>query len=676
MTKNIIGILLIAAPFIALAQKKNFTYNQLFAGEYPAVFKAMPEIDGWIDDDHYIEVREDSLFSVEAISGKTVPYQRPGPAEPEIEGARNLTLSPDKKFAAYTKEDNNLYISEIATRKETALTKDGSATILNGYASWLYYEEILGRPSQYKAFWWSPDSRHIAFMRFDESEVPLFPIYFADGQYGHLEEERYPKAGDKNPEVRIGIADITAGSTAWADFDPKSDQYFGIPVWSPANDFFLPWLNREQDSLFVYALNATSAAKKEVYRETQPTWIKLDDPNRIQFLPNKEGFMIISDKDGWENIYLHDYTGKLISQVTKGNYWNTEILHIDGKNKMVYFRARKENSARFDLYKASLNGKSVTRLSFGNYSHDIVSISPNGKNIITTYSNLQTPWAITLINNSGKKLRDIASMKGEAFNDYFIPSSRMMTVKSKDGKYDLPMIITYPANFDSTKKYPVWISVYGGPDAGTVFDRWKPVGGTSQWFAQEGVVQVAMDNRASGHFGKKGLNEIYKQLGIHEIEDFMDCGRWLRSQPWADSSKIGITGGSFGGYITCMALTYGAEVFTHGIALYSVTDWQLYDTHYTERFMNTPAENPEGYKRTSPINYADKYRGKLRIVHGSTDDNVHMQNTIQFIDKLQDLNKSFELMIYPNQRHGIGKAKALHNLTETIRFVETNLLNK
>ncbi|MBO9571518.1 MAG: S9 family peptidase, partial [Chitinophagaceae bacterium] len=194
--------------------------------------------------------------------------------------------------------------------------------------------------------------------------------------------------------------------------------------------------------------------------------------------------------------------------------------------------------------------------------------------------------------------------------------------------------------------------------------------------AQDGVVQIAMDNRSSGHFGRKGINYIFKQLGKYEIEDYIDCAKWIRSQSWADTSRIGITGGSFGGYITCMALTYGADIFTHGIAQYSVTDWKLYDSHYTERFMKTPQENPEGYRITSPINYADKYKGVLRIVHGSTDDNVHMQNSIQLIDKLENLNKSFELMIYPNQRHGIRPPKAFHNLNETIKFVNRYMLGK
>jgi dipeptidyl-peptidase-4 len=242
--------------------------------------------------------------------------------------------------------------------------------------------------------------------------------------------------------------------------------------------------------------------------------------------------------------------------------------------------------------------------------------------------------------------------------------------------FDLPVVITYPINFDPTKKYPVLISIYGGPNAGTVYDRWRPAISPAQWWAQEGMIQVSFDNRSSGHFGKKGLNYIFRQLGKYEIEDYMACGRWLKKQPWVDSNKLCITGGSFGGYMTCMALTYGADVFPYGIANSSVTDWQFYDTHYTERFMNTPQDNPDGYKNTAVLTYVDKYKGLLRIVHGTSDDNVHMQNSLVLINKLEDLKKHFELMVYPGERHGISGLKGVHNRYEAYKFYYQYLLEK
>ena len=681
MNRIITVSFLFVLPLFAAAQKKTFTFNEIFKGQAPVISNPLPEIEGWVDDNNYIEVREDdkgtsTSFAVNALTGKAVPYTDPKTANadvPEFKDAQNVTLSPDGKYAAYTRK-NNLYITELATKKETALTSDGSETILNGYASWIYYEEILGRASNYKAFWWSPDSKSIAYMRFDQEQVPVFPIYYADGQHGFLETTRYPKVGDKNPEVKLAITTVENNKTVWLDFDEKRDQYFGPPEWTPANNFLVQWMNRTQDSLIVYKINNVDGSKAPLYTEHQDTWISLDEEARFHFL--SKGMIIKSDKDGWENLYLIDENGKELSKITQGNFWGTSILKVDEKNKTVFFTARQTNAARFDVYKATFDGKKITRLSSGDYGYDMVMISPNAKFFTAVYSNVSTPPVLAVFDTKGKKVREIVNSQSPAMDEYAVPVTKWITVKSSDGKFDLPMTVTYPVNFDSTKRYPVWISVYGGPNSGTVYDRWKPVGGITQWWAQEGIIQVAMDNRSSGHFGKVGINYIFKQMGKWEMEDYMTCTRWLKSQPWVDGSKVGITGGSFGGYVTCMALTYGSDVFTHGLSSYPVTDWQLYDTHYTERYMRTPKENPEGYKNTSVLTYVNKFKGVFRLVHGSTDDNVHMQNTIKLVDALQDLNKTFELMIYPNQRHGVRGTKARHSFTETCRFIYKNMLGK
>ncbi|HYF32899.1 MAG TPA: DPP IV N-terminal domain-containing protein [Chitinophagaceae bacterium] len=688
------SLFFLLAAFVATAQKKDFTYDQIFKGTPLNIQKPLPTINRWVDDDHYLENRKDEtdgkmkMMSVDVKTGKAVPYEEPAtaakPTAPSAaslglrNGEKNVTASPDGKWVAYTRK-NNLYAMEVETKKEVQLTTDGNDSILNGYASWVYYEEILGRSGRYRAFWWGPDSKQIAYMRFDDSPVPIFPIYVVDGQHGYLENQRYPKAGDKNPYVRIGITSVDNPTTIWADFNEKDDQYFGTPIWTPDNKLWVQWMNRGQDNLKIYQINAANGSKTEIYDEKQPTWIDLDEGNRIQFLTSGKGFILKSDKDGWENLYLHDMSGKQLNQITTGNFWGTSILRVDEKAKQVYIRARKENSGRFDIYRIGLDGKGLARLSFGDFSHDQVSISPNGKYIITSYSNISTPTKMAIIDAKGKMVRELADIKSSEFDNYNIPRTEIVRVKSADGQFDLPVSITYPINFDPNKKYPVLVSIYGGPNAGTVYDRWRAVGGTTQWWAQEGMVQVAFDNRSSGHFGKKGLNFIHRQLGKNEIEDYITCAKWLRSQSWVDESRLGITGGSFGGYITCMALTYGSDVFTHGVANASVTDWQFYDTHYTERFMDTPQENPEGYKATSVMTYADKYKGLLRIVHGTSDDNVHMQNSMMLVNKLEDLKKHFEFMLYPGERHGIGgnnAAKGLHNRLEAYKFYYDYLLKK
>ena len=675
--KNILLLWVFAAPFTILAQKKPFTFQQLFNNQFPQVYQSLPEVIGWADENHYLEQRNNDVYAVEALSGQATLYTSVNqqPALPEIVDAKNITASPDGKLVAYTKK-NNLYIRAFSSGKETALTTDGSDSILNGYASWVYFEEILGRPSNYKAFWWSPDSKSIAFMHFNDSKVPIFPIYVADGQHGYLENERYPKAGDYNPEVKIGVVPVTGGITVWADFNETDDQYFGQPLWTPDNELWVPWMNRGQDQLVIHRVDKTNGKKKELYTEKQDTWVNFPDINQFSFLSDNKRLIFISDKDGWENLYLHDRNGKLINRISNGHFWGTTILYTDEKNKQVYLRARKDNTARFDIYKISFDGKYTSRLSTGNFTYDNVLVSPSGKYITAIYSNLSTPPAMVLMDNKGKRIREIGTIAGKEYDQYQYPETVLTSVRSSDDLFDLPVTITYPLNFDSTKKYPVWISIYGGPNSGSVYDRWKMGNSYTQWWAQEGVIQVSMDNRSSGHFGRKGINYVYQQLGIWEIEDYMTCGRWLRTQPWVDSTKIGITGGSFGGYLTGMALTYGSDVFNFGIAYYPVTDWKLYDTHYTERFMNTPLENQQGYEKTSVMNYGSKYKGVLRIVHGSTDDNVHFQNSLQLIDVLEDLNKHFELMIYPGQRHGIGQAKSAHTASETGRFIYRYLLNK
>lgn len=682
------------------AQKQLFTYDQLFKGVATQVAKQLPQIRGWADDEHYLEMRRmpgsetPQLVSVNVKTGKAVLYT--GSAQPEgmgrgpggaagrgnaspVKDAVNPLNSPDGKWVAYTKKDNNLYLAEIATKKETQLTTDGSDMIKNGYASWIYYEEILGRGSRYRAFWWSPDSRRIAYMRFDDTKVPVFPIYVLKDERGYLENEHYPKPGDPNPEVKIGVVDVQTNATTWADFNPKDDQYFGAPYWTPAGNLWVQWMNRGQDNLKIYSIDFATGARKEVYDEKQKTWIDLDEANRIQFINEGKNFLLKSDKDGWENLYLYTSEGKLLNQVTNGTFWGTSIVRVNEKTKTIYFRARRENSARFDFYKVGLDGKNLTRLTFGEFSHDQISLSPNEKYFITSYSNVSTPTTMALVDMKGKMVRELGNIKGEAFDNYALPRTELVRVKSSDGVFDLPVTITYPANFDPNKKYPVLVSIYGGPNAGRVYDRWSTPQGITQWWAQEGVIQVGMDNRSSGHFGKKGLDYIHRQMGKWEIEDYMSAGKWLRNQPWVDTAKVAMTGGSFGGYMTCMALTYGADVFTHGVANASVTDWRLYDTHYTERFMDTPAENPEGYANTSVMKYASQYKGLLRIVHGTSDDNVHMQNSLELIDKLQNLGKHFEFMVYPGERHGIGgnnSMKGLHNRNEAYAFYYKYLLNK
>jgi len=701
------GIALSAFTILSLisqAQKKDLTDEQYFKANFKGITQALPSAGPWIDESHVVIRREGKSFLLDCKTGKEIDYTNPvvnkgtvvmkpeiitkqndlyvrkGIGDEQLTNDKdkevNPTLSPDGNYVAYTK-NNNLYTVNLTTKKETKLTTDGSELILNGYASWVYFEEILGRPSQYKSFWWSPNSKNIAYFRSDDTEVPLFTITNADGQHGKMESLRYPKVGDKNPEVKVGMVSPDGGTTTWADFNEKDDQYFGMPYWKPdGNTLLVQWINRLQNNLIIYEVNPTTGGKKEFYTETQKTWIDLDDNDRIQFLKNGKGFILLSDATGWKHIYYHGMDGKRINAITEGKFTITDVNYVDEKNSIVYFTARsKENSATRDYYKVNLNGKKLQRLTFGNFNHNFINASPNSEYFITTYGNSSTPNKMTLVNNNGKIIKELGDAKGAEYDNYNVAKTEIIRVKSDDDLYDLPMKITWPLTMEAGKKYPVLISIYGGPNAGTVNEGFT-LGGNQQWYAKEGLIQVAMDHRASGHFGKEGVNYMYHNLGDWELKDYATMVKWLVANGSADAKKICITGFSYGGYMSCLALTKYSDVFTHGMAGGSVTDWSLYDSHYTEKFMGTLTNNAEGYKTGNVMNYVNQYKGFLQIVHGEIDENVHLQNSLQLIAKLQDAKKDFEFMVYPTGRHGWGGNKGLHFQNLKTQFIYKHLLGK
>lgn len=691
---------LAAAVFLSnplKAQQKRLNQAQAL-GAQQSLTKPMNMIVGWSDNTHYIEfdANDRKQYAVDINNGQRSAYTPPpksdvnlsiknkdiyiqyGSAEAKrltnnADEELNPTLSPDGKYVAFTR-NNDLYAVEVATGKEIRYTTDATDVIYNGYASWVYFEEILGRATRYKAFWWAPDSKHLAFMRFDDTKVPMFPINGSTGQHGYVEKTRYPKAGDPNPEVKIGFAPTEGGKVVWADFNEKDDQYFGTPYWSfDGSNMMVQWLNRGQDNLKFYAVNPQTGAKKEIYDEKQSSWVDLDFGGRIEYLKDNKHYILKSDKTGWAHFYLYTLDGTLINPITTGKWQVSNLLYTDEKSKVIYFTARKEASTRTDLYRVDYNGKNLKRLTFGEYTHQ-VRISPDGKHFITTYSNVSTPPKQTLLNQNGKIIKELGDSKADDFDQYHFAKTEMITIPSEDGLYQLPATITYPTDFDQNKKYPVVFSIYGGPNAGTVSDGWKGTG--NQWWANEGIIQIAVDHRASGHFGKEGVALMHRNLGKWEMKDYSTAAKWLKAKSWVDNKKLLITGHSYGGYMSALALTMGADDFDFGYAGAPVTSWELYDSHYTERFMDTPQENPEGYKAASVLTYVDRYKGLLRLMHGDMDDNVHVQNTIQLVDKLTNGNKHFELMIYPGSRHGFGPAKAAHDRAERYRFYYQHLLNK
>jgi len=706
---------------------RSFTYEQAF-GQPPGppredgpgeagVLGRLPAIGAWLDDATYLETRKDpadgerKLYAVRASDGSATVYRdwpaltkklpegfdprRPAAATADLgrivlarggdlylfdvaagsfrrltatsAEEENPTFSPDGKMLAYTR-GNDLFAYDLAAGLERQLTADGSDTILNGHASWVYMEEILGRSGAYRAFWWSPDSARLVYLRFDDAPVPQFPLYRADGQHGELEMQRYPKAGDPNPTVQAGVVSVADGKTVWLDFDPKADRYLAFPTWTPdSKAVVVQWMNRGQDTIRLYSCDPATGAKTQLHEEKQGSWVEFYED--LKLLADGR-FLLRSSVDGWDHLYLHAPDGSLERRLTSGAWRVTGIEAADEKGGWVYLSGRPKRSWDSALLRVRIDGTGLQTLTPEDGVHR-VRVSPSGAFFTDTFSTIKEPSRMTLRAANGALVRALGDTRTEAMAEYAWGKPELFTVFSGDG-FDLPVSWVLPPDFDETRQYPVLMSIYGGPDAATVFNSWPGV--QSHYWAQRGVITVRADHRGSGHFGKKATALMHRNLGKWEMADYGAVAAWLRNRPFVAKDRIGITGGSYGGYVTLMAMTAGAPAFNVGQASASVSDWRLYDSVYTERYMDTPSENPDGYKQGAVLTHVEKYVGGLKITHGTMDDNVHMQNSIQVVDWLVSHNKSFELMLYPNSRHGYVAAQRPHSTRETHDFWARTLL--
>lgn len=587
----------------------------------------------------------------------------------------NARFSPEGSKIAYTK-NKDLYVYDLTAGREIRLTFDASERVYNGYASWVYMEEILGRPSRYAAFWWSPDGSKIAYLRTDESEVPIFTLNRLDepdGIHGKLEQVPYPKTGDPNPKVKMGIADVASAKTVWVKTDYNVDQYIAWPFWTPdSRKMAIQVLNRDQNDIRFILADPLTGDFTEIYKETRNTWVEFFED--VYVMKNGTGFILRSYKNDWENLYYYGWDGRLIAQLTNFDWRVNEILRVDEEAKVVYFTGTGPESTDNHCFRVGLDGKNLLKMTEGPGVHT-VSISPKGSYYTDTWNNITTPGAITAYDRKGKMIREVHRFEKPEFDPSKHSRAELVRIKTSDGLFSMPAIITYPLNFDPSKKYPVIFRIYGGPNSKNISgNRWQ--GDNPSWDSQNGIITFTVDHRGSGHFGKKGLDYLYRSLGKWEILDYIDAVKWLREKPYVDPDRMGITGSSYGGYMTCLALTKGAGYWTHGFAGSSVTDFRLYDNIYTERYMDTPLENPEGYKDGSALTYAADYKGKLYMTHGDIDDNVHMQNSIYLISRLQDEGKTFQFMIYPGNRHGFTGQKAAHSRNEANAFWLSNFFGK
>lgn len=569
------------------------------------------------------------------------------PLDEERQPQTLAEYSPDGKMVSYIYE-NNLYVKDIASSKVTQITKDGERNkIINGTTDWVYEEEF----AFIKAYGWSPDSKYIAYLKFNEIDVKEFTMAYYYELYPTQYTFKYPKAGEDNSEVSLHMFDLTVNSSKKVDIG----EYEYIPrlKWSGTdNKLVVQTMNRHQNDLKYHMIetSAKGITSKVFFEEKSKTYIDID--NNLLILKDGNTILRTSESNGFNHIYKLGFDGKS-TQITSGNWDVIEFLGIDDDNKTIYYTSAENGPLHQSIYKIGINGKKKALISAasGNSSAEF---SSGMKFFIKHYSNANTPPTHVLCDNSGKELtvlEDNSALRNK-LKAYELGNKEF--IKFKGHEIELNGWIIKPANFDPNKKYPVYINIYGGPGANTVSDSWGSVNYMyHQLLAQHGYIVVSVDPRGTMYRGSEFKKSTYLQLGKLETEDFIAVAKELQTYDYVDPERIGIMGWSYGGFMTSLAMTKGAEYFKMGIAVAPVTNWRYYDNIYTERFMRTPQENANGYDNNSPINFVDQLKGKYLLIHGSGDDNVHYQNTMEMINALVEANKQFDLFIYPNKNHSI-----------------------
>ncbi|MGI9107132.1 MAG: S9 family peptidase [Pyrinomonadaceae bacterium] len=581
------------------------------------------------------------------------------------------TFSPDGRMVSYVR-GNNIYLADLAAQRERALTSDGSPKILNGRLDWVYQEELYGR-GNFEGYWWSPDSTMITYLRLDETPVHEFTVVDHIPVRQELEVTPYPKAGDPNPIVKLGIVNASGGATRWVD------TYKYLPTellitrvgWTPdSRKVIFHAQDRAQTYLDLTVANATDAKPANLFRETTKAWVEAKD-NNPRWL--KDGsFLWLSDRNGKQHLYHYAADGKLLRQVTDGGWEIRSVEGVDEAKGFIYFTGTEHSYIAPNAYRIKLDGTGLTRLTQTEGSHR-VDFNPTFTHFVHYWSDINTPTQVRLFDANGKLARVIAENKVAVLGQYKLGKTEFMRVKTRDG-FEMEAMMIRPPDFDAAKKYPVMSFTYSGPQAAQVKNAW---GGAAylwhQMLAQKGYIIWICDNRTASNKGVESAWPVYRNFGELELRDLEDGVSWLKTQPFVDGTRIGIWGWSYGGFMTSYAMTHSRS-FKAGIAGGSVTDWRDYDSIYTERYMQTPQENPEGYRKSSPVHAAKDLHGKLLLLHGLIDDNVHVQNTIQFAYELQKAGKPFQLMLYPKSRHGVTDPLLVKHMREMMtEFIMQNL---
>ena len=583
---------------------------------------------------------------------------------------RLATFSPSADKVAFVR-NNNVFIANLIDGTETQVTTDGLAnSIINGATDWVYEEEF-GDDNGMK---WSPDGERLAYYRFNESAVKEMNMPMYGGLYPELNTFKYPKAGEVNSDVQVYIHHLNTGINHAVAVN-RNAYYLPRFFWTKdVEQLCILTMNRHQNDLRFYLtegeLSNNRIGSKEVFKETTRTYIDIHD--NLIFLKDGKSFLWTSERDGFNHIYKFGYDGK-VKQLTKGEWDVVEFMGYDEAKKKIYFSSSMKGATQQHLHSVDFSGNIITL--DDTPGHHRANFSANFSYRIHNHSDANTPPVYTLIDRKGNVVRTLKSNEDlrNTLSEYDYSEKEFFSFTNSSGA-ELNCWKILPPDFDAVKEYPVYVAIYGGPGVNTVTDSW---GGSNlmwyQYLAQEGYIVVSVDPRGTPLRGRKFEHSTYKELGKLETEDFIDFAKYLGDLEYVDADRIGIQGWSYGGFMTLLCMTKGAEVYSAGISVAPVTNWKYYDTVYTERFMQTPQENESGYEDNSPVNHADKLEGALLLVHGSGDDNVHFQNSMEMVNALVDANKDFDFFAYPDRNHGIyGGNTRIHLFNMMMDFVKEN----
>ena len=710
----------LAAGVSAQAQRRMLSIDAIYDPDQRVDFSGTPATNlRWIDADTYLERRRVTAgaewLKVDAVSGRTAPLfdtthmtsalaAVSGVSQDEAAGAargnditfspqwtaglvtidedlyvyafggaavrlttaagpeEEATFSPDGRRVAFVRA-HNLYAVDVAGQKEIAVTTDGSAETLNGKLDWLYQEEIYGR-GRFRGYWWSPDSTRLAFLQLDERPVPEYTVVDDISYRPIVEVTDYPKAGDPNPTVRLAVASVTGGAPVWT----RLESYAGVDVlivdvdWTPdSRHVAFQVQDREQTWLDLNLGDAASGRVTRVLRETTKAWV---NANGSPVWLKDGSFLWFSERDGFKHLYHYRVDGTQVRQITSGRWDVRRLAGVDEQRAIVYFESGARRHIDTDIYRIGLDGQALTRLSRTDGTHR-ANFNPTYTQYVGVWSDVSTPSQVRLHRADGTEARVLDANRVTTLGEYAISAPEFVEVRTRDG-FIMDAMMIKPPGFDPSRTYPVYQYTYAGPGTSLVRNQW---GGSTfmyhQLLAQQGVIVWILDTRSAGGKGVESQWPVYQRLGEVELQDLEDGVAWLKQQPYVDSTRLVLHGWSYGGFMTAYALTHSTS-WSAGIIGAPVSDWRNYDTVYTERYMKTPKNNPDGYRRTAPRFAAARLHGRMLLIHGSIDDNVHRQNSEQLAYELQRAGKPFEMMVYPKSRHAVTDARLNKHLRQVM----------